>query len=56
VTGSSAVYSRVDKDDKPLPLEGGFRVYLKFPQDPERVKAFEEAKKLWYVNWIAIGE
>jgi hypothetical protein len=56
VTGGSAVYPRLDKEEKPLPLEGGFRVYLKFPPDPESVKAFEEFKKAWYVNWLAVGE
>jgi RNA polymerase sigma factor (sigma-70 family) len=56
VTGASAIYPRVDKDGKQLPLESGFRIYLHFPSDPDFPAAAQEAKKKWYVNWVAYGE
>jgi RNA polymerase sigma factor (sigma-70 family) len=56
VTGISAIYPRLDKDGKPLPLESGFRIYIRFHPDPGKLPAFREAMKKWYVNWVAYGE
>jgi hypothetical protein len=56
VTGASAVYPRLDKDGNPLPLQGGFRLYLKSPSAPDQVAVLDAAKKAWYVNWVAVGE
>jgi hypothetical protein len=54
VKGASAIYPRLDKDDKPLPMETGFRVYLRYPDGA--FEGMEECKKQWYLNWVAIGE
>jgi hypothetical protein len=56
VTGASAVYPRLDKEGKPLPLEGGFRMYLRSPSAPDQVTVLEAARRAWYVSWVAIGE
>jgi RNA polymerase sigma factor (sigma-70 family) len=57
LTGVSAIYPRLDKDDKPLPLESGFRVYLRYPPvDADKLAAFQDAQKKWYLNWVAYGE
>jgi hypothetical protein len=51
VSGVSAIYPRLDKDEKPLPLESGFRVYIKYPPQD-----LDEYRKKWYLNWVAFGE
>jgi hypothetical protein len=56
VTGASAIYPREDADKKPLPLESGFRIYLRFLPGPERLVEYQDAQKRWYVNWVAYGE
>jgi RNA polymerase sigma factor (sigma-70 family) len=58
VTGVSAIYAREDADKKPLPLESGFRIYLRFPTaNPDyNLAEFQEAQKRWYINWVAYGE
>jgi hypothetical protein len=58
VRGVSAIYARVDADNKPLPLESGFRIYLRFPTtNPDfNLAEFQEAQKRWYINWVAYGE
>jgi RNA polymerase sigma factor (sigma-70 family) len=58
VTGVSAIYARKDADKKLLPLESGFRIYLRFPTaNPDfDLAEFQEAQKLWYVNWVTYGE
>jgi hypothetical protein len=56
VTGASAVYLRMDKEGKPLPLQGGFRLYLKSHSAPDQVAVLDSARKAWYVNWVAVGE
>jgi RNA polymerase sigma factor (sigma-70 family) len=57
VTGVSAIYAREDQDKKPLPLQTGFRIYLRFPPNSASgLEGFQERKKGWYVNWVAYGE
>jgi hypothetical protein len=56
VTGASAVYPRLDKEGKPLPLQGGFRLYLKSPSAPDQVAVLDAARKAWYLNQVAVGE
>ena len=56
VTGATSIYPRLDKEGKPLPLETGFRIYLHFPPDPDKVFPEGPAKWKWYVNWVAYGE
>jgi hypothetical protein len=46
----------MDNDNKPLPLETGFRIYLRFKSDLVQLADFQEAQKKWYVNWVAYGE
>jgi RNA polymerase sigma factor (sigma-70 family) len=55
LTGISAIYPRLDKDGKPLPLETGFRIYLHYPPDAD-LPTLQECRKKWYVNWVAYGE
>jgi RNA polymerase sigma factor (sigma-70 family) len=56
VTGATAIYPRLDKEGKPLPLETGFRIYLRYPPDPSNIHPGGPAKYKWYVNWVAYGE
>jgi RNA polymerase sigma factor (sigma-70 family) len=57
MTGVSAIYPRLDPEKKPLPLESGFRIYLRYPpMDPDKLAVFQEAQKKWSVNWVAYGE
>jgi RNA polymerase sigma factor (sigma-70 family) len=57
VTGISAIYPREDQDKKLLPLQTGFRIYLRFrPSEVTPLYNLQEASKKWYVNWVAYGE
>jgi RNA polymerase sigma factor (sigma-70 family) len=57
VTGISAIYPREDQDQKLLPLQTGFRIYLRFrPSEVTPLYNLQEASKKWYVNWVAYGE
>jgi hypothetical protein len=57
VTGISAIYPRVDAENKPLSLQTGFRIYLRFlPNAVTGLGDLQESSKKWYVNWVAYGE